>query len=73
VQARHAGKLLPLTRFGRDDAEITQGAIVSNKLLASALQSIKDKQAERDVEKLAKLMTKRDACWRSERSVSPRR
>ena len=34
MQARHAGKLLPLTRFGKDDAEIPQGAIVSNKLLA---------------------------------------
>ena len=45
VQARHGGKLLPLTRFGKDDAEITQGAIVSNKLLAGALQFIKDKQA----------------------------
>jgi hypothetical protein len=46
VQARHAGKLLPLTRFSKDDAEISQGAIVSNKLLAGALQFIKDKQAE---------------------------
>jgi transposase len=60
VQARHAGKLLPLTRFGKDDAEITQGAIVSNKLLAGALQFIKDKQAEKDVEKFSKLRTKRD-------------
>jgi hypothetical protein len=60
VQARHGSKLLPLTRFGKDDAEITQGAIVSNKLLAGALQFIKDKQAEKDVEKLAKLRTKRD-------------
>jgi hypothetical protein len=53
-------KLLPLTRFSKDDAEISQGAIVSNKLLAGALQLIKDKQAEKDVEKLAKLRTKRD-------------
>lgn len=60
VQARHAGKLLPLTRFGKDDAEITQGAILSNKLLAGALQFIKDKQAEKDVAKLAKLRTKRE-------------
>jgi hypothetical protein len=28
VQARHAGKLLPLTRFSKDDAEITQGAMI---------------------------------------------
>jgi transposase len=60
VQARHAGKLLPLTRFSKDDAEITQGTIVSNKLLAGALQHIKDKQAEKDTDKLAKLRTKRD-------------
>jgi len=60
VQARHDGKLLPLTRFGKDDAEITQGAIVSNKVLAGALQFIKDKQAEKDVEKLSKLRTKRE-------------
>ena len=60
VQARHAGKLLPLTRFGKDDAEITQGAIVSNKLLAGALQFIKDKQAAKDVEKLSRVRTKRE-------------
>jgi hypothetical protein len=35
-------------------------AIVSNKLLAGALQFIKDKQAEKDVEKFSKLRTKRD-------------
>jgi hypothetical protein len=29
MQARHGSKLLPLTRFGKDDAEITQRAIVS--------------------------------------------
>jgi hypothetical protein len=52
--------VLPLTRFGKDDAEITQGAIVSNKPLAEALQFIKEKQAEKDVEKLAKLRTKRE-------------
>ena len=60
VEARHAGKLLPLTRFSKDDAEITQGTIVSNKLLAGVLQHIKDKQAEKDVDKLSKLRTKRD-------------
>ena len=47
VEARHAGKLLPLTRFSKDDAEITQGTIVSNKLLAGVLQHIKGKQAEK--------------------------
>ena len=34
--------------------------IVSNKLPAGALQFIEDKQAEKDVEKLAKLRTKRE-------------
>jgi hypothetical protein len=33
---------------------------VSNKLLAGALQFIKDKQAEKDVAKLAQLRTKRE-------------
>jgi hypothetical protein len=63
VQARHDSQLLPLTRFGKDDAEITHGAIVSNKLLAGALQFIKDKQAEQDVEKLAKLRTSVAPAW----------
>ncbi len=68
VQARHGGTLLPLTRFSKDDAQITQGAIVSNKMLAGALQFIKDKQAEKDVEKLAKLRTKREKRLLEERS-----
>jgi hypothetical protein len=74
VQARHGGKLPPLTRFGKDDAEITQGASVSNKLLAGALQFIKDKQAEKDLEKLAKLRTKREGPeppWRLHRRDLP--
>jgi hypothetical protein len=59
VQARHGGKPLPLTRCqGR--SEISQGAIVSNKLLAGALQFVKDKQAEKDLEQFSKLRTKRD-------------
>jgi hypothetical protein len=36
VQARQAGKVLPLTRFGKDDAEITQGAIRSSTCSARA-------------------------------------
>jgi hypothetical protein len=70
VQARHAGKLLPLTRFGKDAAEITQGAIVSNKLLAGVLQHIKDKQAEKDVENVSKLRTKREKRLLRERTKS---
>src|SRR4051812_3108680 len=60
----------PELGFGKDDAEISQGAIVSNKLLAGALQFIKDKQAEKDVEKLSELRT--SACWRSARNASPK-
>jgi hypothetical protein len=37
-----------VTRFGKDDAEITQGTIVSNKLLAGARQFIKDEEADKD-------------------------
>ena len=40
--------------FSKDDAQITQGAIISNKLLSGALQQIKDKQARKDSEKLEK-------------------
>jgi hypothetical protein len=70
VQARHAGKLLPLTRFGKDDAEITQSAIVSNKLLAGVLRQIKSKQAQKDQGKLATLRTKRERRLLQERMKS---
>jgi transposase len=70
VQARHEGKVLALTRFGKDDAQITQGAIVSNKLLAGVLQHIKDNQAQKDLEKLAKLRTKRERRLHQERTKS---
>ena len=60
VQARHDGKILSMRSFSRDDAQITQGAIVSNKLLSGALQQIKDKQAKKDSEKLEKARTKRE-------------
>jgi hypothetical protein len=70
VQARHGGKVLALTRFGKDDARITQGAIVSNKLLAGALQHIKDNQAQKDAKKLATLRTKRERRLHQERTKS---
>jgi hypothetical protein len=70
VQARHAGKLLPLTRFGKDDAEITQSVIVSNKLLAGVLRQIKSKQAQKDQGKLATLRTKRERRLLQERMKS---
>ena len=60
VQARHDGKVLSMKSFSKDDAQITQGAIVSNKLLSGALQHIKDKQATKDLEKLNKARTKRE-------------
>jgi hypothetical protein len=59
VHVRHDGKTFPLRRFGKDDAQITQAAIVSNKHLAGVLQAIKDKQQKKDLEKLSKPQTKR--------------
>jgi len=46
--------------FGKDDARISQGAIVSNKLLAGALRHIKHEQEKKDVEKLRRLRTTRE-------------
>jgi len=60
VQVRHDGKVLTMTSFAKEEAKITQGAIVSNKLLSGVLQQIKDKQATKDSENLAKARTKRD-------------
>ncbi|HZM11416.1 MAG TPA: ISNCY family transposase [Candidatus Limnocylindrales bacterium] len=60
VQVRHGSKVLPATQFGREDADITQGAIVSNKLLAGVLQHIKDKQTKKDSDKFDKLRTHRE-------------
>jgi len=34
IQMRHAGKVLPMTQFGREGANIIQGAVVANKMLA---------------------------------------
>ena len=59
-EKRLARILLLLTRFGKDDAEITQSAIVSNKLLTGVLRQIKSKQAQKDQGKLATLRTKRE-------------
>jgi len=60
VQVRHAGKVLPMTQFGKVDANITQGAVVANKMLAGVLQQIKDKQAKKDSDKFDKLRTQRE-------------
>ena len=46
--------------FGKDDARISQEAIVSNKLLAGALQHIKQEQKKKDDEKLRRLRTTRE-------------
>ena len=59
VRVMHDGKTLSITRFGKDDAQITQAAVVSNKLLSSVLQHIKDKRAKKDSAKLATLRNKR--------------
>jgi len=60
IQVRHAGKVLPTTQFGKEDANITQGAVVASKLLGGVLQQIKDKQAKRDSAKFDKLRTHRE-------------
>jgi hypothetical protein len=60
VQVRHDGKVLAMTIFSKEEARITQGAMVSNKLLSGVLQHIKDKQAKKDSDKVVKLRTKRD-------------
>lgn len=60
VQVRAGTRSFAVTEFGKDEARITQGAIVSNKLLAGALQHIKREQKKKDTEKLRRLRTKRD-------------
>jgi hypothetical protein len=60
IQVRHAGKVLPTTQFGREDANITQGAVVASKLLGGVLQQIKDKQAKKDSDNFDKLRTQRE-------------
>jgi hypothetical protein len=60
IQVRHAGKVLPTTQFGKEDANITQGAVVASKLLGGVLQHIKDKQAKKDSVTFDKLRTRRE-------------
>ena len=60
VELRVGAKAFPFREFEKDDARITQGAIVSNKLLAGALQQIKLQQAARDADKLRRLRTHRE-------------
>jgi hypothetical protein len=60
VHVRAGTRSFAVTEFDKDDARISQGAIVSNKLLAGALQHIKREQKKKDTEKLRRLRTKRD-------------
>jgi transposase len=60
LQLRVGSRSFPFTEFNKDDARVTQGAIVSNKLLAGALQQIKEQQAVRDADKLRRLRTHRE-------------
>jgi hypothetical protein len=60
IQVRHAGKVLPVAQFGREDLNITQGAVVASKLLGGVLEQIKDKQAKKDSDKFGKLRTQRE-------------
>jgi hypothetical protein len=59
LQLRFDSRSFPFTELNKDDARVTQGAIVSNKLLAGALQPIKEQQAVRDADKLRRLRTHR--------------
>jgi hypothetical protein len=49
-----------MTQFGKEDANIIQGAVVASKLLGGVLQQIKDKQAKKDSDKFDKLRTQRE-------------
>lgn len=60
VQMRDGSTSFPFSEFGKEDARISQGAIVSNKLLGGALEHIKQQQAIKDAEKLRGLRTRRD-------------
>jgi transposase len=68
VQVRHGGKVLPTIQFGKEQATITQGAVVANKMLAGVLQQIKDKQAKKDSDKFHKLRTHREKRLHSQRA-----
>ncbi len=57
---RDGSTSFPYTEFGKDDARISQGTIVSNKLLNGALEHIKQQQAIKDAEKLSGLRTLRE-------------
>ena len=60
LQLRVGSRSFPFTESNKDDARVTQGAIVSNKLLAGALQQIKEQQAVRDADKLRRLRAHRE-------------
>jgi transposase len=60
VTIRDGKHILPARPFEKDDARISQGAIVSNKLLAGALQHIKKQQAQKDQARLQNLRTRRE-------------
>lgn len=59
IELRHGSEMLPFREFEKDEARVSQGAIVSNKLLAGALQHIKQQQAVRDADQLRRLRTHR--------------
>jgi len=51
---RHAGRVIAHRAHAKDEARISQGAIVENKRLGAALGWIAQRQRERDVQQLAK-------------------
>ena len=60
MQVRSGSRSFQVTEFGKDEARISQGAIVDNKLLDGALHHIKEQQKVREAEKLQQLCTQRE-------------
>lgn len=59
VQVHGPKGLIAVRRFSKEQARVTQGAIVSNKMLATVLTQIKDRQKLIDLESLKTLKSKR--------------
>jgi len=53
ITIHHAGRVLAHHAHPKDEARITQGAIVGNKHLADTLEWIAEQQRQRDRERLA--------------------
>lgn len=70
VEFRSGPRRLAATEFAKDEARISQGTIVANKLLAGALEHIKKQQELRDAERLPELRTKRQKALLVQRAAA---